>query len=147
MRNFTPVKIQRLRPGLNPQSWVPEASMLTTRSPKPLYCACNGLLVDWFNRKRLAKAYERKCTFFGTGNLSLFFPLLFLHNYDLNFGLTWKMLLITCSLFEPGLSCRRERCTIPPGTGTTGRIWNSQHEGWISDSSDCQYLCLLQGCW
>ena len=27
-------KIQRLRPGLNPQTWVPEASMLTTRPPK-----------------------------------------------------------------------------------------------------------------
>ena len=28
-------KIQLLRPGLNPQTWVPEASMLTTRPPKP----------------------------------------------------------------------------------------------------------------
>ena len=28
-------KIQRLRPGLNPQTWVPEASLLTTRPPKP----------------------------------------------------------------------------------------------------------------
>ena len=35
LRNFTPVKIERLRPGLNPQTWVPEASMLTTRPPKP----------------------------------------------------------------------------------------------------------------
>ena len=35
LRIFTPVKIQRLRPGLNPQIWVPEASMLTTRPPKP----------------------------------------------------------------------------------------------------------------
>ena len=35
LRIFTPVKIQRLRPGLNPQTWVPEASVLTTRSPKP----------------------------------------------------------------------------------------------------------------
>jgi hypothetical protein len=26
-----------LRPGFNPRSWVPEASMLTTRPPKPLY--------------------------------------------------------------------------------------------------------------
>ena len=34
-RIFTPVKIQWLRPGLNPQTWVPEASMLTTRPPKP----------------------------------------------------------------------------------------------------------------
>ena len=35
LRIFTPEKIQRLRPGLNPQTWVPEASMLTTRPPKP----------------------------------------------------------------------------------------------------------------
>ena len=30
-------KIRRLRPGSNPRSWVPEASMLTTRPPKPLW--------------------------------------------------------------------------------------------------------------
>ena len=35
LRIFMPVKIQLLRPGLNPQTWVPEASMLTTRPPKP----------------------------------------------------------------------------------------------------------------
>ena len=29
-------KIRRLWPGSNPRSWVPEASMLTTRPPKPL---------------------------------------------------------------------------------------------------------------
>ena len=34
LRIFMSVKIQRLRPGLNPQTWVPEASMLTTRPPK-----------------------------------------------------------------------------------------------------------------
>ena len=34
MRIFTPLKIQRLRPGLKPQTWVPEASMLTTRPAK-----------------------------------------------------------------------------------------------------------------
>jgi hypothetical protein len=30
-------KIRRLRPVLNPRTWVPEASMLTTRPPKPLF--------------------------------------------------------------------------------------------------------------
>ena len=35
LRIFTSEKIQLLRPGLNPQTWVPEASMLTTRPPKP----------------------------------------------------------------------------------------------------------------
>ena len=34
-RFFYVRKIQQLRPGLNPQTWVPEASMLTTRPPKP----------------------------------------------------------------------------------------------------------------
>jgi hypothetical protein len=33
---FRPKKIRRLWPGLNPRTWVPEASMLTTRPPKPL---------------------------------------------------------------------------------------------------------------
>ena len=35
LRIFMPIKIQRLRPALNPQTWVPEASMLNTRPPKP----------------------------------------------------------------------------------------------------------------
>ena len=40
LRIFTPVKIQRLRPGLNPQTWLPEAIMLTTRPPKPSAFLC-----------------------------------------------------------------------------------------------------------
>ena len=57
LRIFTSVKIQRLRPGLNPQTWVPEASMLTTRPSKPslteishkmfIRCACVLLRVDY----------------------------------------------------------------------------------------------------
>jgi hypothetical protein len=35
-RIFPPLKIRRLRSGLNPRTWVPEASMLTPRPPKPL---------------------------------------------------------------------------------------------------------------
>ena len=35
--DFFARKIRRLRPGLNPQSWVPEDSTLTTRPPKPPY--------------------------------------------------------------------------------------------------------------
>ena len=34
LKIFTPLKIQRLRPGLNAQTCVPDASMLTTRPPK-----------------------------------------------------------------------------------------------------------------
>jgi hypothetical protein len=34
--DFFARKIRRLRPGFNPRSWIPEASMLTTRPPKPL---------------------------------------------------------------------------------------------------------------
>jgi hypothetical protein len=33
---FSPEKSDGFRPGSNPRSWVPEGSMLTTRSPKPL---------------------------------------------------------------------------------------------------------------
>jgi hypothetical protein len=33
---FFALKIRRVRPGFNPRTWVPEASMLTTRPPKPL---------------------------------------------------------------------------------------------------------------
>jgi hypothetical protein len=36
LRIFIYGKIQRLRPGLNPRTWEPEASMQTTRPPKPL---------------------------------------------------------------------------------------------------------------
>jgi hypothetical protein len=35
LRIFPPLKIRRLRPGLNPRTWVPEASTLTPRPPKP----------------------------------------------------------------------------------------------------------------
>jgi hypothetical protein len=41
LRFFLPEKIRRLRPGENLRSWVPEASMLTTRLQKPL---CNRYL-------------------------------------------------------------------------------------------------------
>jgi hypothetical protein len=34
--NFSAHKIRLLRPSSNPRSWVPEASTLTTRPPKPL---------------------------------------------------------------------------------------------------------------
>ena len=36
-------KIQRLRPGLNPRTRVPVASMLTTRPPKPSAVSLNAL--------------------------------------------------------------------------------------------------------
>jgi hypothetical protein len=37
---FPPGKIRRLRSGANPRSWVPEASMLNIRPPKPLFTLC-----------------------------------------------------------------------------------------------------------
>ena len=36
LRIFLPLKIRQLRPGLNPRTWVPKASTLTPRPPKPL---------------------------------------------------------------------------------------------------------------
>jgi hypothetical protein len=61
LRTFSPEKIWRLRPGANPQSWVPEASMLTTRPQKPLahyYClqllyCCQMCLHDRYNYKMI----------------------------------------------------------------------------------------------
>ena len=47
LRIFTPVKIQRLRPGLNPQTWVPKASMLTTRPPKPSNCCVRREYIEY----------------------------------------------------------------------------------------------------
>ena len=49
LRIFKPVKIQRLRPGLNPQTWVPEASMLTTRPPKPSIYPVRTSLLDIYH--------------------------------------------------------------------------------------------------
>jgi hypothetical protein len=55
MRIFPPLQTRRLRLGLNPRTWVPEASTLTPRPPKPLVidvtvssnivCSLNTLLV------------------------------------------------------------------------------------------------------
>jgi hypothetical protein len=46
---FPSEKIRRLRPGLNPRSWVPEVSMRTTRPPKPLF--------QWGNLTKDFQAY------------------------------------------------------------------------------------------
>jgi hypothetical protein len=40
--DFFARKIRRLQPGSNPRSWVPEASMLTTRPPQPLLTGPEG---------------------------------------------------------------------------------------------------------
>ena len=39
-------KIRRLQPGLNPRTWVPEASMLTTRALKPLLSSERATLLS-----------------------------------------------------------------------------------------------------
>jgi hypothetical protein len=49
LRNFPPLKIRRLRPGLNPRTWVPEASTLTPRPPKPL----NIDFIKWMYKCRV----------------------------------------------------------------------------------------------
>jgi hypothetical protein len=43
LRIFPPLKIRRRRPVLNPRTWVPEASKLTPRPPKPLSTPDNYL--------------------------------------------------------------------------------------------------------
>jgi hypothetical protein len=41
------LRIFSLRPGLNPRSWVPEVSMLTTRPPKPLTSELLEIQIKW----------------------------------------------------------------------------------------------------
>ena len=64
LRIFTPVKIQRFRPGLNPRTWVPEASMLTTRPPKSSRCPCNFpvILVRFKEHSFFAADFRRTLT-------------------------------------------------------------------------------------
>jgi hypothetical protein len=45
LRIFMPLKIRRLRPGLNPRTWVPAAITLTPRPPKPLRWPVAQLLI------------------------------------------------------------------------------------------------------
>jgi hypothetical protein len=44
LRIKTRKKIRRLRPGLNPRTWVPKASALTPRPPKPLSNVTSALI-------------------------------------------------------------------------------------------------------
>jgi hypothetical protein len=64
---FFAQKIRLLRPGSNRLSWVPEASMLTTRPPKPLKCFVVGFVTvgahppppdicDWLDCRRRGAA-------------------------------------------------------------------------------------------
>jgi hypothetical protein len=46
LRIFYIRKIRRLRPGLNPRTREPEASMLTSRSPKSLSYSCYSLMLE-----------------------------------------------------------------------------------------------------
>ena len=65
--DFFARKIRRLQPGSNPRSWVPEASMLTTRPPKPLI----GLythIIDLINARKMELV--KKVCFFFVGFLS-----------------------------------------------------------------------------
>jgi hypothetical protein len=50
LRDLFARKIRRLRPGLNPRTWVPEFSMLTTRPPKPLIPTLGHTLSQWEKR-------------------------------------------------------------------------------------------------
>ena len=59
LRIFMHVKIQRLRPSLNRQTWVPEASMLTTRPQKPskiVYLLSGPVLEPGISHVRNGKA-------------------------------------------------------------------------------------------
>jgi hypothetical protein len=47
LRIFSLRGIFSLRPGMNPRSWVPEVSMLTTRPPKPLTSKLLEIQIEW----------------------------------------------------------------------------------------------------
>ena len=56
--DFFARKIRRLRPDLNPRTWVPEASTLTSRPPKPLlYIHCAP------NYHTLFQSFVTRCTY------------------------------------------------------------------------------------
>jgi hypothetical protein len=61
LRIFPPLKIRRLRPRLNPRTWVPEASTLTPRPPKPLrFMLLIGLVMaSVFKPKHVAILIQR----------------------------------------------------------------------------------------
>jgi hypothetical protein len=50
LRIFPPLKIRRLRPGLNPRTWVPEASALTPRPPKPRGLSKSDKIIQYAER-------------------------------------------------------------------------------------------------
>jgi hypothetical protein len=64
-------KIRRLRPGLNPRTREPEASMLTSRPPKPLRFYFEGLLAFL----RISKAKDHPCPL----SVAAVHPLHFVH--------------------------------------------------------------------
>jgi hypothetical protein len=59
---FPTGKIRRLQSGANPRSWVPEASMLTTRPPKPLvHGNCKVTVVHTATAVRTAQTAQTRC--------------------------------------------------------------------------------------
>jgi hypothetical protein len=47
LRIFSPWKIRQLRPGLNPRTWVPKATALTPRPPKPPTAVLGDVDLHW----------------------------------------------------------------------------------------------------
>jgi hypothetical protein len=102
LRIFLPLKIRRLRPVLNPRTWVPEASTLTPRPLKPLYASlseyCPMILKHYRPSKNQELTQQKNgtsqktrilthlvicqgCSDWGQIFMSLFSPLRFWHYY------------------------------------------------------------------
>jgi hypothetical protein len=62
LRIFTLVKIQRLWPALNPRTREPEASMLTTRPPKPSTPQKKSFYLETLNDALVARAVGKPRT-------------------------------------------------------------------------------------
>jgi hypothetical protein len=84
LRIFVARKIRRLQPDLNPRTWVPEASMLTTRPLEQLICILQGTIIIITWNKVLRKTFGHKrvelCADFQTHDTAWFAPRLLYRN-------------------------------------------------------------------
>jgi hypothetical protein len=88
LRIFLSLKIRRLRPGLNPRTWVPEASTLTPRPPNPLYCIVCSMLNSFFSLNSHSKGTTSVC--YTILDILLFlWPHRILYREPLRGSLTW----------------------------------------------------------
>ena len=132
---FTPVKIQRLRPGLNPQTWMPEASMLTTRPPKPSF--------KHYNKQVKLNSFRRLSD---SRKIIALWKVPRIHPFALLVRTTcrWRKVWITDGMILTGDNWSTRRKTCPNATlPTKYLIWNDLEStpGLCVESSGRKYNC------